>query len=330
MEWTVYILRCADGSLYTGIARDAKRRVAAHNAGRGAAYTRPRRPVTLIHQEAAPSQSAALRREWAIKRLSRQEKERFLMSRQSASANRPSAAAGFAGFRPAAIRFLRQLARHNRKEWFEEHRARYEGELREPMKALVEEVDVRLAAFAPEITGDPRRSVFRIHRDVRFSRDKSPYKTHAACWFYHMDAGRGVGGETEGGAGFYFHLEPGQFLIGAGIWMPPRTALAKIRDGLTEDVAGFERIVLAPGFRRRYGSLDRESMLTRLPRGFGEDHPAVRWLRYQSFTVGRSLREQEALSPRLGTTLARDFAALTPFVRWLNAALGFRALDRRV
>jgi uncharacterized protein (TIGR02453 family) len=323
MDWTVYILRCADGSLYTGVARDVNRRVAAHNAGRGAAYTRSRRPVSLLHQEGAPSHSAALRREWAIKRLSRQEKEKLVMSRQSS-------AAGFPGFRPAAIRFLRQLARNNRKEWFEAHRSSYEGELREPMKALVEEVDVRLAAFAPEITGDPRRSMFRINRDVRFSRDKSPYKTHAACWFYHMDAGRSVGGEGEGGAGFYFHLEPLQCLIGAGIWMPPRTALARIRDGLTDDVEEFERIVLDPRFRRRYGSLDTDAMLTRLPRGFGDAHPAARWLRYQSFTVGRSLREAEALSPRLAATLGRDFEALTPFVRWLNTALGFRALDRRV
>jgi uncharacterized protein (TIGR02453 family) len=325
MDWTVYILRCADDSLYTGIARDAPRRVAAHNAGRGAAYTRPRRPVTLVHQEGAPSHSAALRREWAIKQLSREEKERFLMRRGSSPAT-----PGFAGFRPAAVRFLRKLARNNRKAWFEEHRASYDGELREPMQALVEEVDVRLAAFAPEITGDPRRSMFRIHRDVRFSRDKSPYKTHAACWFYHRDAGRGVGGEAEGGAGFYFHFEPGEFLIGAGIWMPPRTTLAKLRDGLTADLAGFERILLAPGFRRRYGPLDTEGMLTRLPRGFGEAHPAARWLRYQSFTVGRSLRADEALSPRLAATLARDFAALTPFVRWLNRALGLRTLERRV
>lgn len=330
MDWTVYILRCADGSLYTGIARDAPRRVAAHNAGKGAVYTRPRRPVALVHQEPAPSHSAALRREWAIKRLSRTEKERLLMTRSSSAVSQVPSPAGFSGFRPAAIRYLKQLARNNRRDWFEAHRASYEGELREPMAALVEEVDIRLAGFAPEITGDPRRSVFRIHRDVRFSRDKSPYKTHVACWFYHRDAGRGVGGETAGGAGFYFHLEPGHCQIGAGIWMPPRPSLSKIRDGLTEDAKGFDRIVLAPAFRRRFGALDAEAMLTRLPRGFGEEHPAARWLRYQSFTVGRSLSEREALSPRLATTLARDFTALTPFVRWLNGALGFREIARRM
>src|SRR5947199_409431 len=100
------------------------------------------------------------------------------------------------------------------------------------MRALIEEMDVRLARFAPEITGDPKRSMFRIYRDIRFSKDKSPYKTHAACWFYHRDADARVGGDAEGGgAGFYFHLAPGGSLIGAGIWMPSRPILNRLRDG---------------------------------------------------------------------------------------------------
>ena len=126
---------------------------------------------------------------------------------------------------PRALTFLRQLRRNNRKPWFEQHRAVYETEVRDPMRALVEEVDVGLARVAPEIIGDPRRSVFRIHRDVRFSRDKSPYKTQAAAWFYHADAGKGVGTEAGGGAGFYFQLAPGECFVGGGIWMPPRPAL---------------------------------------------------------------------------------------------------------
>ncbi|MFN8645859.1 MAG: TIGR02453 family protein [Gemmatimonadales bacterium] len=324
MAWTVYLLRCADRSLYTGIARDPARRLAAHNAGRGAAYTRARRPVRLVYQEAARDRPAALRREWAIKQLSRPEKEALLMRPAPALTTR------FTGFRPAALTFLRQLARHNTRPWFEAHRAAYETEVRDPMRALVEEVDVHLAQVAPEITGDPRRSVFRIHRDVRFSRDKSPYKTHAACWLYHADAGKGVGSEAQGGgAGFYFHFAPGEFFLGAGIWMPPRPALARLRDAIMEDQDGFEAIVLAPAFRRRFGALDTEAMLTRLPRGVAPDHPAARWLRHQSFTVGRALTEAAARSPRLPATLARDFAALTPFVRWLNAALGYTARTRR-
>ncbi|HXW98086.1 MAG TPA: TIGR02453 family protein [Gemmatimonadales bacterium] len=322
MSWTVYLARCADGSLYTGIARDALRRIASHNAGRGAAYTRSRRPIALAYTEPAPDRPAALRREWAIKQLTRREKEALIM--------RESSAERFRGFRPAALAFFRQLKRRNTRPWFEAHRAVYEQEVKRPLQLLVEEVDVALARVVPEITGDPRRSLFRIHRDIRFSKDKSPYKTHAACWFYHLDAGRGVGGEVEGGAGFYFHLAPNECLVAAGIWMPPRTSLDRIREGLTEDLTGFEGIVLAPAFRRRFGRLDEEAMLKRLPRGFTETHPSARWLRYQSFTVARTLTEREVLSPRLAGTLTRDFSALTPFVRWLNRALGLRARERRM
>ena len=238
--------------------------------------------------------------------------------------------AGFSGFRPSALGFFRQLKRNNTRPWFESHREIYEREVKGPLQALVEEMDVALARVAPEIVGDPQRSIFRIHRDIRFSKDKSPYKTHAACWFYHVDAGRGVGSESQGGAGFYFHLAPGEYLIGAGVWMPPRPSLTRIRKALADEPEEFEAIVLAPGFRRRFGKLDEEDMLKRLPRGFAADHPAARWLRYQSFTAGRALAERQVLSPRLGTTLTREFSALTPFVRWLNQALGFRTLQRRV
>ncbi len=329
MAWVVYMVRCTDGSLYTGIARDPVRRVAAHNAGRGAAYTRGRGPVRLVFSEPAPDRSAALRREWAIKQLTRSEKVRLIMRSKGAAPTQPPPAR-FTGFPPGALRFLRQLKRRNTRPWFEANRSRYELELRTPLRLLVEEIDVQLAAIAPEIVGDPRRSIFRIHRDVRFSKDKSPYKTHAACWFYHRDAGRGVGGEAAGGAGFYFHLEPGQCLIGAGIWMPPRESLARIRDALAEDHRGFERIVENPAFRRRFGPLDDEATLTRTPRGFPEDHPAARWLRYRSFTVGRSLTERAVASPRLVRTLADHYAALTPLVRWINRGLGFQQISRRV
>ena len=251
-----------------------------------------------------------------------------MSSRPGPIVNRDSA--GFAGFRPAALSFFRHLKRRNTRPWFEAHRAVYETEVKLPMRGLVEEVDIVLADIVPEIVGDPRRSIFRIHRDVRFSKDKSPYKTHAACWFYHLDAGRGVGSEAQGGAGFYFHLAPKESFLGAGIWMPPRPALTRIRESLAENPRAFEAIVLEPRFRRRFGPLDEEAMLKRLPRGFADSHPAARWLRYQSYTAGRMLPEREALSPRLVRTLAKDFTLLSPLVRWLNGALGLRQLDRRL
>ena len=235
----------------------------------------------------------------------------------------------FTGFRPAARTFLRGLRRNNNREWFLANRERYEAEVRAPMKALVEEVDVRLAEIIPEIVGDPKRSMFRINRDIRFSNDKSPYKTTAACWFYHMDAGRGVGGDAaHGGAGFYFDLGPDESWVGGGIWMPPRPTLARIRERIDEEHESLTGILRARELKP-YEGLSREAMLTRMPRGFEMDHPAAELLRHQSFTMGRSLVDAEVFGAKLPDLIARDFARLVPLIRWLNGALGLRTLARR-
>lgn len=241
----------------------------------------------------------------------------------------PAVQGEFRGFRPAARTFLRGLRRNNNREWFLANRERYEAEVRGPMVALVEELDVRLAEIAPEIVGDPKRSMFRIHRDVRFSNDKSPYKTNAACWLYHTDAGRGVGGDAaHGGAGFYFDLGPDESWVGGGIWMPPRPTLARLRERIDEEHESLVRLLRAPAVKP-FGGLSREAMLTRMPRGYDQDHPAAELLRHQSFTMGRELRDADLFSQRLPDLLAREFARLVPLVRWLNGALGLRMLDRR-
>ncbi len=135
-----------------------------------------------------------------------------------------------------------------------------------------------------------------------------------------------MGGDAEAGsAGLYFHLQPRQSFVGAGIWMPPRPALDKIRDAIADDPQRFGRIIKRPAARRRYGGLDDEAMLKRMPRGFSDDHPGAEWLRYQSFTIGRSLSDREVLAPRLAAGLERDFRLMLPLVRWLNGALGLKA-----
>lgn len=233
-------------------------------------------------------------------------------------------------FTDRSLTFLRGLARSNRRDWFEAHRPDYEAAILQPMRALIEEMDVRLARLAPEIVGDPKRSMFRIYRDVRFSKDKSPYKTHAACWFFHRDASHRVGQESHGGgAGFYFHFQPGSSLDAGGIWMPPREALGKLRDALAEKPHAFERAVLAPAVKRRFGEMDDEAVLTRVPRGYAPDHPAAQWLRYRSFTLGRALSDAQVTSARLPDLLAEDFAGMLPLVRWANGALGLKSAARR-
>lgn len=235
----------------------------------------------------------------------------------------------FAGFPPAALTFLRRLRRHNEREWFEAHRPEYEQLLRRAMRDFLEEFDVLLAETLAEIVADPKRSMFRIHRDVRFSRDKSPYKTHAACWAYHQDAGRGVGSVAHGGAGVYVHLEPGASMIAAGIWMPPKPALDLIRERLLEHHRDFATILGATSLRRRFGPLSDEAMLVRAPRGVDPEHPAAEWLRYKSFTVSRPVTDAVMTSPALLKELGRDLRTLGPLVRWLNDALGFAPASRR-
>jgi uncharacterized protein (TIGR02453 family) len=322
MSWAVYLVRCADGSLYTGVATDVARRVAEHNAGTGARYTRARRPVVLVHQEPAPDRPAALRREYALKQLPRALKERL-------ARGEPLPMPDFPGFPAASLTFLKGLRRHNRREWFEARRDVYESAVRDPMRAFIEGVDIKLARLAPEVVGDPRKSMFRIHRDVRFSKDKSPYKTWASAWFYHRDAGKGVGQDAHGGAGFYFHLEPGLCEIAAGLWMPEKTALAKVRNGIAEDPEGFLRILKAPAFKRTWKKLSPQAVLTRTPRGFDPEHPAEGWLRYKSFTSTVLLTDAQVRSPRLVDLVAKRYASMVPLVRWLNTALGFPPVSSR-
>ncbi len=232
-------------------------------------------------------------------------------------------------FAPATLRFLRGLAGHNTKPWFEAHRAEYEAVVKAPMLALIEEMDVRLARLAPEIVGDPKRSMFRIYRDIRFSADKSPYKTHASCWFFHRDGSRAVGrAAAEGGAGFYFQIAPGDSFVGGGMWMPAKPALTSIRDAIADDPSRFTRIATERRLARRFGGLSEEGGLKRVPRGYAPDHPAGRWLRLQSFTAGRSLSDAQAVSARLPALLEGDFGLLVPLVRWINGTLGLRAAGR--
>ncbi|MBA3672761.1 MAG: DUF2461 domain-containing protein, partial [Gemmatimonadaceae bacterium] len=194
------------------------------------------------------------------------------------------------------------------------------------MAALVEEIDVHLATLAPEIIGHPKRSMFRIHRDTRFSNDKSPYKTNLACWFFHSDAGHGVGtAQAHGGAGFYFDIETTGSSLGGGIWMPPRPTLNAIRAAIDESPRPLRRVLAEPSLKRRFGELAPEARLTRMPRGFAVDHPGAELLRHRSFTVGRKLKEAELFSPALPALLAKEYARIVPLVRWLNGALGLRA-----
>ena len=235
-------------------------------------------------------------------------------------------------FTADAFSFLRGLRKNNKREWFEAHRDQYTRDVLEPLRAVACELDVRFARLAPEFEANPKRSLFRIYRDVRFSKDKSPYKTHAALWVYHRAPGRGVGKEIDGGAGFYLHLEPGASIVAGGIWMPPRHSLNRLRDALADDHRAFRRLQAAPAFVKRFGGLTDDEpgiLLKRMPRGYADDHPAADLLRFNSFTVSAAYTDRQMLSPGLLNSVMKDFALIVPLARWLNAALGHRPAKRR-
>lgn len=239
----------------------------------------------------------------------------------------------FQGFGPGLFRFFRALARHNDRTWFEAHRDDYERAVLLPLRGLVDEMDARLGAFAPEFTGG-KRSIFRIHRDVRFSNDKRPYKENAAAWFYHRDAGREgqLGVAVRAAAAFYVHLKPGDCFAGGGLWTPEREDLHLVREAIAERHAELGRLLSAKAFRAAVPQgLDRDAgmVLARVPKPWTAGHPAAELLRHKSFTASVAFTDDEVLGPAFADRLEGAYRALLPMLRWFNEVLGHRSADRR-
>lgn len=223
-------------------------------------------------------------------------------------------AMAFTGFSEETFRFLRGLKRHNDREWFLERKDLYLRVVRGPMEELVEHVGRALARFAAEFTANRKTSIYRIYRDVRFSPDKSPYKTHIAAVFPHRDLGKHVG------AGFYVHVAPEDVFAGGGLYRPGTRELQAVRNRLAEDSPRFRRLIRAPRFRRTFGELSGEQ-LSRVPRAFRADHPAGDLLRYRQFLAGRTFSPASPMSARFGDDVVETFRALLPLCRFLNKAI---------
>jgi uncharacterized protein (TIGR02453 family) len=229
----------------------------------------------------------------------------------------------FTGFTPEAIQFLVDLAENNSREWFQPRKAEYERLLKQPIEELCVALEEQFRARDIPLHADPVRSPFRIYRDVRFSKDKRPYKTAMAASF----AWAGDGGEKADGrshtenvhsSGGYFHFQPGEIYVGGGVWHPDAAWLNAFRRRIVDEYDGYRSIVEAPAFVEAFGSVsDDGESLKRVPTGFPADHPAADVLRKKNVTFGRRLADEEALSPRLPETLADAYAIATPFMRYL-------------
>ncbi|HVP68709.1 MAG TPA: DUF2461 domain-containing protein [Anaeromyxobacteraceae bacterium] len=219
-------------------------------------------------------------------------------------------------FTPALFTFLEELRLHNDRDWFERNRDRYLRDVRDPMLRFVADAAPVLKRLAPRIVADPRPvggSMFRIHRDQRFSKDKTPYKTNVAASFHH------AAGRASPGPAFYVSLEPGAIQVGGGVWHPEAEPLGLIRRAILDDPAGWRRALRAPGLDRLTWWGDS---LARTPKGFAPGHPLDAWLRRRDFAAGLELGEADALAPDLLDRCAAAWRSLCPAMGLLAKAVG--------
>lgn len=232
--------------------------------------------------------------------------------------------AAFKGFRPAAIQFLADLAEHNDRAWFQPRKADYERLLKEPMEALVVAMAERFAARGIPLHADPKRSPFRIYRDTRFSRDKSPYKTHLASSFAWIGSDGGGGehaAESPHSGGGYFNFQPGEMYIGGGLWMPDKSRLEAFRRAIVDEPARVKAALEEPGFVAWFGGVRSHDTLKRVPPGWPQEHPMADLFRWKDVVFGRRLSDEEVYSPDLPDRLAQGYEAALPVFRFL-ATLG--------
>jgi uncharacterized protein (TIGR02453 family) len=215
-------------------------------------------------------------------------------------------------FPKEAITFLRGLARHNDREWFQPRKEVFETKVKAPMIALIESVNAELMEFAPEHVTDSKKSFYRIYRDTRFSADKTPYKTHVAAIFPRQ------GLEKHASAGFYFHVSAKSVGIAAGVYAPGPDQLRAIRSWLAEHHAAFRKAAAGP--RKLMGQLQGESM-TRMPKAFSGDHPAADLLRMNQWLYWTELEAKLATSPKLRAEIVKRFRAAAQVIEMLNAPL---------
>jgi uncharacterized protein (TIGR02453 family) len=229
----------------------------------------------------------------------------------------------FAGFRPEAVEFLAELAANNERAWFQPRKADYERLLKEPLEGLCVALGERFQARGMPLRADPAKSPFRIYRDVRFAKDKSPYKTNIGASFPWVGAEDGdLTGrsrtENVHSSGGYFHLSPGEIYVGGGYWHPEKTWIDTFRQRVVADPAAFRALVDAPAFRTAFGELSRDGhVLQRVPAGYSADDPEAETLKLKDVVFGRRLSDAEAESASLPDVIADTFAVGIPLLRYL-------------
>ena len=199
-------------------------------------------------------------------------------------------------------------------KWFQSRKAVYEAELKEPMLQVIRKITDAMLEFAPNHVRPAEKSLFRIYRDTRFSHNKLPYKTHVAAWWSH------TGIEKTSGAGYYFQVSPKGVVIAAGAYMPEKEQLAAIRHWLLENHVEFRNVLGKPAVRKTFTVFDGEA-LTRPPKGFPPEHPAMDLIKCKQWALRTELPVETALEPSFAQTLIKHFKLLAPLVDALNTPI---------
>ncbi|TWT90760.1 hypothetical protein Mal64_11570 [Pseudobythopirellula maris] len=223
----------------------------------------------------------------------------------------------FAGFPLGTLRFLEELSKNNRRDWFEKNRERYESEVRGPALAYIAAMERPLARVSPQFLAVPKKvggSLMRIHRDVRFSKDKSPYKTNVGIQFRH------AAGKDVHAPGLYLHIAPDGCFLGSGVWRPESSALAAIRRAIDADPSAWRKARDNKRFRAAW-DLQGES-LKRAPKGYPIDHPMIEDLRRKDHIAGCKIEPDELMSPDIVKETTAKFVATKPYLAFLCDAIG--------
>lgn len=223
----------------------------------------------------------------------------------------------FNGFQPELFQFFKQLKKNNNRDWFQSHKALFKETVQLPLVDFVTDIAPEIHKLSKQYLADPRLnggSIFRIHKDVRFSKDKSPYKEHAACQFRHQ-----LKNDVHA-PGFYMHLAPEEVFFGAGIWAPPSDGLFKIRTAIVEKPAEWKKARAAIVKSGYFDGIEGEG-LKRAPKGFDLEHPLIEDIRRKHFLVMRRVDESFALQEDFLSEVVATYKASVPLMKFLCKAL---------
>jgi uncharacterized protein (TIGR02453 family) len=215
---------------------------------------------------------------------------------------------------PTTLKFLKDLQKNNNRPWFEGHRNQYDI-ARADFIATVEQVIKSIATFDKPIGNlEAKQCLFRINRDVRFSKNKDPYKNNMSAYF-NKDGKKGAG------AGYYLHVEPGKSFVAGGIWMPEPPVLAAIRQEIDYNLKEWNELVTGKSFKKMFTEGIKGETLTRPPKGYDENNPAIEFLKMKSFIMSRPFTDKEVQSKGFVKDVAKTFQAMKPVIDFLNVSL---------